>query len=218
MAEQYDWEKGLLLNAPVFPKSTVEYQSFLDSGDFSALEDVLMEHLEMAPEDIAWYFPAYRTFIRKHDESRVSAFLSLHIDTLKECHDLSSEIILLQAIQRFFPARVTGQQPSDVPGAVGQRGPARLLVEAVRSGAQHTHAPHREAPNEAAAEQEHQREHRHGNEVGGIPGHLEVAEPIEHVEHVHGLNVQRSPAIRKLEGHEEHRGEDHRRIQLPHAQ
>ena len=72
MAEHYDWEKGLLLNHATLPKISAEYQPFLDAGDFSQLEDVLMEHLETAPEDIAWYFPAYRAFIRKQDENRAS--------------------------------------------------------------------------------------------------------------------------------------------------
>ncbi|MBN1575453.1 MAG: transposase, partial [Chitinispirillaceae bacterium] len=102
MSENYNWENGLLLNPPTFSKIAVSYQAILNAGDFSKLEDVLMERLDAAPEDIAFYLPAYRAFIRKQDEKRASAFLGLHVESLMERHDLASEIILLQAILGFW--------------------------------------------------------------------------------------------------------------------
>lgn len=102
MSERYNWENGLLLNPPVFPKTAAEYQPLLDSGDFSTLEDVLMEHLDAAPQDIAFYLPAYRAFIRKQDQNRATAFLGLHVESLKACRDSSSETALLQAILGFW--------------------------------------------------------------------------------------------------------------------
>ncbi|MBN1577262.1 MAG: GreA/GreB family elongation factor [Chitinispirillaceae bacterium] len=98
MRETYNWETGLLLNPPAFPKIAAEYQPLLDSGDFSKLEDLLMERFDAAPQDIAFYLPAYRAFIRKQDTNRVSALLGLHVESLKVRHALTSEIILLQAM------------------------------------------------------------------------------------------------------------------------
>jgi len=103
MSEKYSWEKGLLLHQPEFPKTTAEYQALLSSDDLSPLEDVLMKHLETAPDDIGYYLPAYRTFIKKKEEERASTFLELHLDMLEELNDFASETVLLQALLGFWP-------------------------------------------------------------------------------------------------------------------
>lgn len=103
MSEKYNWENGVLLNPPIFPKVIPEYQSLLGTDTFPRLEDLLMEHLETAPEDIAYYLPAYRVFIRKHDEKRAATILELHVESLKERGDHASEIILLQTVLSFWP-------------------------------------------------------------------------------------------------------------------
>ena len=102
MSEKYQWEEGLLLSSPVFPKIVAEYQAYIDSGDFSKMEDRLMERLDGAPGDIAFYLPAYRAFVRKQQTDRASAFLALHVESLREHEDLASEISLLQTVLGFW--------------------------------------------------------------------------------------------------------------------
>ncbi|MBN1309474.1 MAG: GreA/GreB family elongation factor [Chitinispirillaceae bacterium] len=95
MPETYNWENGLFLNPPAFPKKSAEYQPLLDSGDLSRLEDLLMEYIDTVPQDIACFLPAYRAFIRKQDYGRACALLGLHVESLKARHDLASELFLL---------------------------------------------------------------------------------------------------------------------------
>ncbi len=102
MPDTYDWDNGLLLNTPVFPKIATEYQVLLDSGDFSKIEDLLMERIDTAPQDIPFCLPAYRAFLRKQETNRTYALLQLHIESLKAGQNLASEISLLQAVLGFW--------------------------------------------------------------------------------------------------------------------
>lgn len=98
-----NWDNGLLLHSPTFPKTPAEYQLLIDANDPSGLDNLLMEHLEKAPQDIAFYLPAYRAFIRKQEINRASALLDLQVGSLRERHDLTTEISLLLAVLGFWP-------------------------------------------------------------------------------------------------------------------
>jgi transcription elongation factor GreA len=102
MTKSFDWDSGLLLTVPSFPKITTEYQLLLDAGDFTKIEDLLMERLDTAPQEIPFYLPAYRAFVKKQDINRASALLGLHVESLKARHDFASEISLLQAMLGFW--------------------------------------------------------------------------------------------------------------------
>ena len=97
MPDTYNWDTGLLLNPQTFPKIASEYQLLLDAGDFPKLEDLLMERLDTSPQDVPFYLPAYRAFIRKQDTNRALAIIGLHIESLKTRGDLVSEISLRPA-------------------------------------------------------------------------------------------------------------------------
>ncbi len=103
MSNAYNWETGLFINLPAFPKVTAEYQPLLDSGEYSKVEDLLISHLDTAPQDIPFYLPAYRQFARKQDGSRATALLGLHVESLKAKKDFASEILLLQAVLGLWP-------------------------------------------------------------------------------------------------------------------
>jgi transcription elongation GreA/GreB family factor len=98
MPDAYNWDNGLVLNLPTFPKTTADYQELLDAGEYSKLEDMLIARLDIAPNDISFYLPAYRVFFKKQDMNRASAIYGLQIESLKARKDLASEILLLQAI------------------------------------------------------------------------------------------------------------------------
>jgi transcription elongation factor GreA len=98
MSDVYNWDNGLVLNLPTFPKTTADYQELLDAGEYSKLEDMLIARLDSAPNDIAFYLPAYRIFFKKQDMDRAAAIYGLQVESLKARKDLASEILLLQAI------------------------------------------------------------------------------------------------------------------------
>jgi transcription elongation factor GreA len=103
MSNAYNWETGLFITAPAFPKVAVEYQVLLDANEYSKVEDILISHLDTAPQDIPFYLPAYRVFARKHDGSRATALLGLQVESLRAKKDLATEISLLQAILGVWP-------------------------------------------------------------------------------------------------------------------
>jgi hypothetical protein len=79
----YNWEAGFLLSGPAYPKAAAEYQLLLDAGNLDEIESLLMERLDSAPQDIAFFLPAYRTLIKRQETGRAEALLQLHVDCLK---------------------------------------------------------------------------------------------------------------------------------------
>lgn len=102
MTHSYDWDKGLLVSPPILPKIEVDYQLLLDTGELSKLEDQLIGRLDGSPDDIPYYLPAYRAFIKKQDTNRASALLGLHVESLIARGDTANEIFLLQSILGFW--------------------------------------------------------------------------------------------------------------------
>jgi transcription elongation factor GreA len=99
----YNWEAGFLLSGPAYPKAAAEYQLLLDAGNLDEIESLLMERLDSAPQDIAFFLPAYRTLIKRQETGRAEALLQLHVDCLKTRGDLPAENALLQSILGLWP-------------------------------------------------------------------------------------------------------------------
>ena len=110
MANSYQWDSGILLSLPVFKKTAAEYQLLLDAGDMDKVEDLLMERLDASPQDLAFYFPAYRACVRRQEFDRATTLLQLHADCLKSRGDQTLEIHLWAAILDFWPDCVVARE------------------------------------------------------------------------------------------------------------
>jgi transcription elongation GreA/GreB family factor len=103
MANVYNWEDGIILPrpAPVIP--VPEYQPIIEKGDLDALENLFMERIDSAPENIGFFLSGYRFFIKRKEQDRAAALLQLHIDSLRAAKNAKDETILLQSVLGFWP-------------------------------------------------------------------------------------------------------------------
>jgi transcription elongation factor GreA len=114
MADGYDWNSGILMLAQPgkTDKAPAEYQPIIEKGDLDALESLFMERIDSVPENIEFFLPGYRFFLKRKEHERAAALLQLHMDCLqaKNCAQATQgEITLLSALLLFWqdckPAR-----------------------------------------------------------------------------------------------------------------
>lgn len=103
MDSNYPWEKGLIGVPPPIPKTVSDYQPIIDEGDFEGLEGVCMERFDVSAPDIAFFIPAYRSFVKKKETGRAEVLLQLHADCLRERGDVASEVRLYSTVLGFWP-------------------------------------------------------------------------------------------------------------------
>ncbi|HAJ79817.1 MAG TPA: hypothetical protein DCO75_08595 [Fibrobacteres bacterium] len=101
--QKFNWDSGLLLSYRACPKTAVDYQQLLDANDMDGVEAALMERIESEPENIPFFLPAYKAFVKRRECDRAGAFLQLHIDCLEGKDELLPETQLLREILEIWP-------------------------------------------------------------------------------------------------------------------
>jgi len=103
MANGYSWESGIVIALPKIAKINVEYQPLISAGDGDALEVLVMEKIDSAPGDLAFFMPAYKSFVKRKDFDRAGVLLQLHVDALRGAKELVAEQTLCGAMLEIWP-------------------------------------------------------------------------------------------------------------------
>ncbi|MBD3420391.1 MAG: hypothetical protein GF398_09770 [Chitinivibrionales bacterium] len=70
---------------------------------YDEIEDTVMLRLESQPEDINYFVPVIRAFIKRKERDRAAAILQLIIDTLQDAKHNETKYILFMVVMKFWP-------------------------------------------------------------------------------------------------------------------
>jgi transcription elongation factor GreA len=103
MSSTFNWENGIMGPARPAAKTVPVFQPLIDKGDADGLEALLLERMDISPQDIEFFIPAYRFLVKKKETERASALLQLQIDGLREKDNQAAVAMLLRDVLGIWP-------------------------------------------------------------------------------------------------------------------